>query len=316
MSDADSGQPASAAAPLTGFVGYDRIRVEVQEDFVADDEPFVAVLRIRSTTGVPNSTRWEWVTASPSETADVDEGETVDIPNDSGDAWFTDSLAVRTLDETQMIGIDTILTADVMVSVAFVFEGDSGSPADDVRILKSFTDPIVKSIAGIVEGAKIPFSVNALKDRGQTTAAVKGLLATVKKVQVPNIDPSLIIGLINRFVEASGDPNDIVGIASTAFIPVSQDFISLLQRLGVGPESAELLRAGEGDGNQAWTQYETWYEDFELPYLGKLGKGYLSGEVWYGLITPSWVDDWMVVESRLPWQKRVRYWLNVTAAMR
>lgn len=305
-----------AAATRVGFVGYDRLRVEVQEDYFGDDEPFVAVLRIRSTTGVPNSTRWEWVTDEPKETSGVDEGKTVDIPDASGDAWFEGALQVRPLDETQLVGMDTYLTADLMVSVAFIFEGDSGSIANDLRILKGVTDPVVGSVSRIVEGARIPFSVKAVTDPGQMTAALDELVKTAKKVQIPGIGLNTILDVIGRFVGSGGDPNDVIGVATTAFVPVSQDMLDLLQRLGIGPKTLGLLGAGEGDGNQAWTQYATWREDFQIPYTGRLGEGYLAGEVWFGFITASWVDDWMFVESDLPWQGRVKYWLRLTAAMR
>lgn len=305
-----------AAATRVGFVGYDRLRVEDQEDTFADDEPFVAVLRIRSRTGTPGSTKWEWVTDSPSETADVDEGETVDIPDDSGDAWFRAPLDALPLDETQMIGMDTYLTADVMVTVAFVFEGDRGNAANDVRILREFTAPIVETVGRIIENTAIPFSVNAVRDPAKMSAAMNQLVVTAKKIKVPDIGLKTVLDMVTRFITSSGDPNDLIGVATTAFVPVSQDLLDVLQRLGIGPETIGLLRDGEGDGDQAWTQYATWREGFQIPYTGRLGEGYLSGEVWYGLLTPSWVEDWMYVESEFPWQGRVKYWLKVTAATR
>ena len=305
-----------ASAVRTGFVGWDVVRPETVEEgsVVSDgDEPFLAVLRIKSTTGVAGSTKWAWVTDDPQESGSVDEGEELRINDTTGDAWFTGDLAVRPLEETQLIGMDTNLTADIMVTVAFVFEADRGDRAQDVRILKSLTDPIVKQVARIVEGAKIPLGVQAAIDPAKTTKPLEDLANTAAKINAPEITSEMIFSLLDRFVAASGDPNDVIGVATTAFIPSTGALLSTLERVGITPSTIGLLNAGQGDGNQAWTNYKTWNYPFDVPVLG---RGSINGEVWYGFLTDRWVEDWMVVESSLPWQTRVKYWLKVTASMR
>lgn len=308
------------ASARTGFVGWDDVRPEKAEEasFVSDgDEPFVAVLRIRSTTGVAGSTRWGWVTDTPEWIKDsAKASQSRSIPDGSGDAWFTGDLAVRPLEETQLIGQDTNLTADIMVTVAFVFEKDNGDTAADVRILKSLTDPVVRQVATIVEGAKIPISIKTIADQKPTIDALKSLLATAENIQAPTITADILIQLLQRFASAYGDANDVIGVATTAFIPTSGQLIGLLERVGIKPQALGLFGDGEGDGNQAWTNHKTWNYPFQVPYTGSLARGFFAGEVWYGFLTDRWVDDWMVVESTLPWQTRVKYWLRVTASMR
>ena len=316
----ESAAAGDVAAARTGFVGWDAVRPEKVEEgstLSNGDEPFVAVLKIRSTTGVTDSTRWAWVTDSPEyikDSAEANEERT--IPDGTGDAWFTGDLAVRPLEETQLIGMDTDLNADIMVTVAFVFEKDNGDTAADVRVLKSLTDPVVRQVARIVEGAKIPLSVTTVANQKPTIDALNGLLSAAKKIQAPAITVDILIQLLQRFVTAFGDANDVIGVATTAFIPTSGQLIGTLERVGITPKTVGLLGQGQGDGNQAWTNYETWNYPFAIPYTGKAGEGFIAGEVWYGFLTDRWVDDWMYVESEFPWQTRVKYWLKATASMR
>ena len=316
----ESAAAGDVAAARTGFVGWDAVRPEKVEEgskLSNGDEPFVAVLKIRSTTGVKDSTRWAWVTDSPEyikDSAEANEERT--IPDGSGDAWFTGDLAVRPLEETQLIGMETNLNADIMVTVAFVFEKDNGDTAADVRVLKSLTDPVVRQVATIVEGAKIPLGVTTVANQKPTIDALNGLLSAAKKIQAPVITADILIQLLQRFVTAFGDANDVIGVATTAFIPTSGQLIGTLERVGITPKTVGLLGQGQGDGNQAWTNYETWDYPFAIPYTGKAGEGLIAGEVWYGFLTDRWVDDWMYVESEFPWQSRVKYWLKATASMR
>ena len=316
----ESATSGDVASSRTGCVGWDAVRPEkVEEGSIVSngDEPFVAVLKIRSTTGVKDSTRWAWVTDAPEwiqDSAEANEERT--IPDGSGDAWFTGDLAVRPLEETQLIGTDTNLNADIMVTVAFVFEKDNGDTAADVRVLKSLTDPVVRQVATIVEGAKIPLSVNTVANQQPTIDALNSLLSTAEKIQAPTITLDILIELLQRFVTAAGDANDVIGVATTAFIPTSGQLIEVLERVGITPKTLKLLGPGEGDGNQAWTNYKTWRKPIEIPYTGNIGKGFIAGEVWYGFLTDRWVDDWMYVESEFPWQTRVKYWLRATASMR
>lgn len=318
VESASSGSAASATR--TGFVGWDAVRPEKVEEgskLSNGDEPFVAVLKIRSTTGVKDSTRWALVADSPEyikDSAEANEERT--IPDGSGDAWFTGDLAVRPLEETQLIGMDTNLNADIMVTVAFVFEKDNGDTSADVRVLKSLTDPVVRQVATIVEGAKIPLSVKTVANQKPTIDALNGLLSAAKKIQAPTITVDILIQLLQRFVTAFGDANDVIGVATTAFIPTSGQLIGTLERVGITPQTVGLLGQGEGDGNQAWTGYQTWRQPIEIPYAGSLGRGFIAGEVWYGFLTDRWVDDWMYVESEFPWQTRVKYGLKATASMR
>ena len=314
VESASSGSAASAAR--TGFVGWDDVRTEIVEEdsLLSDgDEPFVAVLRIRSTTGVKGSTKWAWVTDSPSSTSSLKAGNQTSIADGSGDAWFTGDLAVKPLEETQFIGMNTKLTADMMVTVAFVLEEDGGKPAKDVELLKSLTDPVVKQVATIVEGANIPITPVTVLDPALATKPLLALVDTAKKIDAPSITNVIIIQLLQRFVEAGGDPNDVIGVATTAFIPSTGQLLSALQKYGITPSTLNLLSAGQGDGNQEWTNYQTWRYPFSIPVLG---DGYIAGEVWYGFLTDRWVEDWMYVESGLPWQGRVKYWLKATASMR
>ena len=316
----ESDTSGDVASNRTGFVGWDDVRPEKVEEgglISNGDEPFVAVLKIRSTTGVANSTKWAWVTDSPEwikDSADVNEERS--IPDGSGDAWFTGDLAVRPLEETQLIGMNTHLNADLMVTVAFVFEKDNGNTAADVRLLKSLTNPVVRQVATIVEGTKIPLSVQTVANQKPTIDALNSLVSTARKIKAPTITADIVLQLLQRFVNAAGDANDVIGVATTAFIPTSGQLVSTLERVGIKPQMLGLLGPGEGDGNQAWTRYETWNYPFEIPYTGGFAKGFLAGEVWYGLLTDRWVDDWMYVESEFPWQTRVKYWLKVTASMR
>lgn len=310
---------AVAAASRTGFVGWDYVRPEDAEEssFVSNgDEPFLAVLRIRSTTGVPGSTKWAWVTDSPSASGSVEEGKELSINDGTGDAWFTGDLAVRPLEETQLIGMNTKLNADIMVTVAFVLEEDGGSPSTDVSLLKSLTDPVVSQVATIVEGANIPITPMTALDPSLATTPLLELKKTAEKIQGPEITGSIIGEVVKRFFEATGDPNDFIGVATTAFIPSTGELLGALQKVGVTPESLNLLGEGKGDGNQAWTNYQPWRAPIQIPYTGDAGKGYIAGEVWFGFITDRWVEDWMVVESEFPWQGRVKYWLKATASMR
>ena len=314
VESASSGSAASAVR--TGFVGWDDIRTEAVEEnsFVSDgDEPFVAVLRIRSTTGVPNSTRWAWVTDSPKASGPLKEGNQTSIDDGSGDAWFTGDLAVKPLEETQFIGMNTKLTADMMVTVAFVLEEDGGNTATDVQVLKSLTDPVVKQVATIVEGANIPITPMTVLDPSLATKPLLKLVETAKKIDAPSITNLIIIQLLQRFVDAGGDPNDVIGVATTAFIPSTGQLLTALQKVGITPSTLQLLGPGQGDGNQEWTNYQTWRYPLTIPVLG---DGYIAGEVWYGFLTDRWVEDWMYVESAFPWQGRVKYWLKATASMR
>lgn len=310
----------SVASARTGFVGWDAVKGDkVEEDsFMSDgDEPFVAVLRIRSTTGVKDSTRWAWVTDDPEWITDsMEGGEERSISDGSGDAWFTGDLAVQPLEEAQLIGMNTTLNADIMVTVAFVLEKDNGSTAADVQILRSLTDPIVRQIAAIVEGARIPLSTKTVANQQPTIDSLASLADTAGKIQAPAITEDIIVGLLKRFLTSAGDMNDVIGVATTAFIPTSGQLMALLESVGVTPQALGLLGKGDGDGNQAWTSYESWRLPIEVPYSGELGKGFIAGEVWYGFLSDRWVDDWMYVESEFPWQTRVKYWLKATASMR
>jgi len=202
------------------------------------------------------------------------------------------------------------------VTVAFVLEEDGGNPSTDVNLLKSLTSPVVKQVATIVEGANIPITPATALDPTLATKPLLELKATAEKIQGPEITGPIIGDIIKRFLAAAGDPNDFIGVATTAFVPSTGDLLRTLEKVGVTPKTLGLLGEGEGDGNQAWTNYVPWREPIQIPYTGKAGEGYIAGEVWYGFITDRWVDDWMVVESSFPWQGRVKYWLKATASMR
>jgi len=312
-SASSSGEVAST---LKGFVGYDIVRPEDQEDYFGGDEPFVAVLRIRSTTGVPGSTKWAWVTDDPQEVA-VKAGNEASIPDGTGDAWFEGNLAVRPLEETQFIGMDTNLTADVMVTLAFVFEGDAGRRATDVSVLNSLAGPVVRQVGDIVEGTKIPVSVRAVLDPKLTTDALDQLMKSLEKIKNPEITFAIVVDLIRRLLEAGGDPNDFIGVVATAFVPTTGELTKTLRSIGVTPASIGLLDDRQGDGDQAWTNYLTFRKEHQFEIVGtNFGMGYVAGELWYGLLSDEWVEDWMAVESAFPWQDRVKYWLKLTASMR
>lgn len=305
------------ASTLKGFVGYDTVRPEKQEDYFGGDEPFVAVLRIRSTTGVPGSTKWAWVTDDPQEAGSVKAGNEASIPDGTGDAWFEGDLAVRPLEETQFIGMDTNLSADVMVTLAFVFEGDAGRRATDVSILNALADPVVRQVGDIVEGTKIPVSVRAVLDPKLTTDALDQLLKSLEKIKNPEITFSMILEMIRRVTEAGGDPNDFIGVVATAFVPTTGELTKTLRSIGVTPKSIGMLDDRQGDGDQAWTNYLTFRKDHNFEVAGlDFGRGFVAGELWYGLLSDEWVEDWMAVESEFPWQDRVKYWLKLTASMR
>ena len=302
-----------------GFVGWDIVRpskVEESSYFSNGDEPFVAVLRIVSTTGVAGSTKWQFVTDSPSESGSVKPGQELEINDATGDAWFNGELSVTPLDDAQFFNEDNILEADIMVTVAFVFEGDGGNPADDVKILKQFADPVLKKVADIVENTKIPLSTTTLVDPSATKVAVKKLVDAVKKIKAPAITGEIIGDLVKRFSGATGlDPNDFVGIGTTAFIPTTDALLDTLKSFGIKPSDLGLHNAGEGDGLQEWTNAVNFKYDFVIKNL--VGTdGFISGDIWYGFLSNQWVRDWMPVGSFLPWQGEVSYWLKLSAAMR
>lgn len=318
VQESSSGAPASAAAasptskPLVGFVGYDRVRVEDEEDLTGD-EVLLIILKVRSTLGVPGSTRWEWVTPTPSATDETDEGSEAGIPDSAGDAWFTGDMAVQPLDIDQVMDDTNILKADVMVTVAFVLEEDLGLPLFDVALLNSLADPVVRQVAGIVESARIPVTMTTWQDSTEAEKAFAEVGKKLKQINPPELGWGIFSSLFTRFMSSGFDPNDVVGVVGTAFVPVSQETFDTLAFLKVTPKQLGLLGPNEGDGNQAWTNYYAWNENnIDM----KIGKGSISGELWYGLISPTWVDDWMKVGSEFPWQGSVAYWFKVTAAMR
>jgi len=302
-----------------GFVGWDIVRpseVEERGLFSPGDEPFVAVLRIVSTTGVAGSTKWQFVTDSPSESGSVKPGEELVINDETGDAWFNGPLSVKPLDAAQFAKPDNILKADLMVTVAFVFEGDRGNPADDVNILKQLTDPVIEKVADIVENTKIPLSVETYFNPSATTEALKKLLAAAESIKAPTITNQIIEDLYKRFVFAAGDPNDFIGIGTTAFIPITTELLGVLQVYEITPSILGLHGAGEGDGSQEWTNARNWKWDLPVKVSEWIGDGSISGDIWYGFLSNRWVYDWMPISSFFPWQKEVSYWLKLSAAMR
>jgi hypothetical protein len=297
-----------------GFVGWDIVRpskVEESSYFSNGDEPFVAVLRIVSTTGVAGSTKWQFVTDSPSESGSVKPGQELVINDETGDAWFNGDLSVTPLDDAQFYEPGNILKADLMATVAFVFEGDLGNPADDVKILKEFAEPILKEVADLVESTKIPLSTATISDPSATTEALKKLLEAAKKLSVPNITSGIIVDLVKRWGGPLSDPNDLVGIGATAFIPTTNALLDTLKDFGIKPSDLGLHNAGEGDGLQEWTNAENFKKS-----LGDGYGGFISGDIWYGFLSNQWVYDWMPINSYLSWQGEVSYWLKLSAAMR
>ena len=297
-----------------GFVGWDIVRpskVEESSFFSNGDEPFVAVLRIVSTTGVAGSTKWQFVTDAPSESGSVKPGQELVINDETGDAWFNGDLSVTPLDDAQFYEPGNILKADLMATVAFVFEGDLGNPADDVKILKEFAEPILKKVADIVESTKIPLSTATISDPSATTEALKKLLEAAKKLSVPNITSGIIVDLVKRWGGPLSDPNDLVGIGATAFIPTTNALLDTLKDFGIKPSDLGLHNAGEGDGLQEWTNAKNFKES-----LAGGSLGFISGDIWYGFLSNRWVYDWMPISSFYPWQGEVSYWLKLSAAVR
>jgi len=297
-----------------GFVGWDIVRpskVEESSFFSNGDEPFVAVLRIVSTTGVAGSTKWQFVTDAPSESGSVKPGQELVINDATGDAWFNGDLSVTPLDDAQFYEPGNILKADLMATVAFVFEGDLGNPADDVKILKEFAEPILKKVADIVESTKIPLSTATIADPSATAEALKKLLAAAEQLSVPNITSGNIVDLVKRWGGPLSDANDLVGIGATAFIPTTNALLDTLKDFGIKPSDLGLHNAGEGDGLQEWTNAKNFKES-----LAGGSLGFISGDIWYGFLSNRWVYDWMPISSFFPWQGEVSYWLKLSAAVR
>lgn len=311
----EPGAVASDKDPV-GFVGYDRVRVEQEED-ASGDEVVVAVLKIKSTTGVKDSTQWAWVSTDPKAADNVDEGTEADIPDSAGDAWFEDNLAVQPFSWWQLGDDSNMLTTDVMVTIAFLLEEDAGDVSDDVATIEGLVKPIVEKVGNTIEGAQIPVTKDTFKNPAKAKKALDELMGTLTDLK-PDVGWGTLGDLIGRFFVSFGDPNDIIGVAMTAFVPTEETFYKSLEEEKVTPQAIGLLGPGEGDGNQAWTNYEQW--EFRFPWLdpetGRRDDLELRGEVWYGLLSENWVDDWMKVESKFPWQTRVVWWLKATAAIR
>ena len=314
-SASDPGAVAEDKDPV-GFVGYDRVRVEEEED-ASGDEVIVAVLKIKSTTGVPDSTKWAWVTKDPAPADDVDEGDEADIPDSAGDAWFEGDLAVQPFSWWQLSDDSNMLTTDVMVTIAFLLEDDAGDISDDVDMIDGLIKPIVEKVGDTIEGAQIPVNKNTFKDSAKAEKALNDLMGKLSDLS-PDAGWGTLGDLIGRYFVSVGDPNDIIGVAMTAFVPTEETLYKTLAEQKVTPKDLNLLGPGEGDGNQAWTNYKTWEWSFPWlnPNTGARDDLELKGEVWYGLLSEKWVDDWMKVESNFPWQDRVVWWLKVTASMR
>lgn len=314
-SSASPGGIASQVADPVGFVGYDRVRVDVAEDNTGD-EVLLAVLKIKSTTGVKDSTKWEWVSTSPVYADDISRGDTVDIPDSAGDAWFAGELAPTEMAWLQFDLDDNMLQADVLVTIAFVLEADNGKASDDVGILQRVMSPLIDQVADIVEGAQIPADKAARENPAESQKALGALVDSLRKIS-PTLSTSEILLLIGRFAQAVGDPNDVIGVASTVFVPVGATFEDDMDYLGLTPKDLGLFGSGEGDGKQAWTSNVVWNlrDDVKVGPVN-LGGIDMTGEVWFGFMSPMWVEDWMKVESSFPWQGRTVYWLKVSAAMR
>lgn len=310
VDEAAQGQVAEAT---TAFVGYDYVRPEkVEEDsFVSDgDEIVFAVLKIRTTTGVANSTKWEWVTTSPGATGSTKAGNEATISDDSGDAWFRDGMAVSPLSAESFSSEDGNLHADVIMTLAFIFEEDNGITSEDISILNEIAGRIAPRFASVIEGAKIPVSDKTLENPALLQESMDALIKQLEAVSLDGAVGDDAVGqLIKRLGSAGFDPNDVIGIAATIFVPTDDGLIDVMEAFGFPPSKFKLLGPGEGDGNQAWTNYREWYVD-----KGFIGR--VSGEVWYGLLRNSWVDDWMKVSSHFAWQKEVVYWVKISASMR
>lgn len=312
---ASLGAVASEAADPVGFVGYDRVRVDDAEDSTGD-EVLLAVLKIKSTTGVKDSTKWEWVSTSPAYADDISRGDEADIPDSAGDAWFTGELAPTEMAWLQFDLDDNALQADVLVTIAFVFEADNGNASDDVGLLQRVMSPLIDQVADIVEGTQIPADKASRENPSESQKALGALVDSLERIS-PTVSTSEILLLIGRFAKAIGDPNDVVGVASTVFVPVGATFEEDMAYLGLKPKDIGLFGPGEGDGKQAWTSNVVWnvQEDVKVGPVN-LGRIDMTGEVWFGFMSPTWVEDWMKVESSFPWQGKTVYWLKVSAAMR
>ena len=312
---AASGAVASQIPDPVGFVGYDRVRVDDAED-ASGDEVLLAVLKIKSTTGVKDSTKWEWVSTNPVYADDISRGDTADIPDSAGDAWFAGDLTPTEMAWLQFDLDDNTLQADVLVTIAFVFEADNGNASDDVGLLQRVMSPLIDQVANIVEGAQIPADRESRENPAESQKALGALVDSLKKIS-PTLSTSEILLLLGRFAKAAGDPNDVVGVASTVFVPVGATFEEDMAYLGIKPKDLGLFGPGEGDGKQAWTSNVVWrvQEDVKVGPVN-LGRADMTGEVWYGFMSPTWVEDWMKVESSFPWQGKTVYWLKVSAAMR
>jgi len=171
-------------------------------------------------------------------------------------------------------------------------------------------------VADIVENTKIPLSTTTLVDPSATKVAVKKLVDAVEEIKAPENTGEIIGDLVKRLSGATGlDPNDFVGIGTTAFIPTTDALLDTLKSFGIKPSDLGLHNAGEGDGLQEWTNAVNFKYDFAIKNL--VGTdGFISGDLWYGFLSNQWVEDWMPVGSRLPWQGEVSYWLKLSAAMR
>jgi hypothetical protein len=302
--DFDTTVPKARVQPVKNqlFVGWDRVRVvsgEEQGTFSNGDEPVLCLLKIKATTGTTGSTRVSWVHNSPGEIASgVDNNQEVNIPNEYGDAWtHIKPFDLDSLGESS----DGLVHVDVGLTIGFALEGDLTVGQQNIMFLNNFLQPISYKVGKALEELRVP--VTDVLKLDLVEKALKELLDKID--QAVDVDfwkvLSALPGAFTRWAGSLSDPDDVIGLGLTAFVPVADGFLDALKELGVKPKALGL--------NDQWTKKGGNRVD-----LG--AAGYIYGEGWVGLLDSSWQDMSLTVASRFLHQTDVNYRFHLTAAVR
>ncbi len=294
---------ASAAAPRSDrgpLVTTDRLKVwkgEEQGAFQNGDEPVVVSLMIRTTLGVPGSTRTAWVSEKPRELGSgVDNGDWVLVPDDQGDAHFTaakaaiegGTMAVNYLSQADVekaYDTKTPLRPDLVMTVTFAFDGDFSGQKALMDFMNTLRTMMIKKMDPVFRSASVP------SDYSQLPAKIAEIKAQAKKVTVDVWDVLLNVDSIWSYVwKSGGDYDDLIGASVIGFIPVERDF---LDNAPFEPQDLTL------DGN--WTRSDT--------SRAAIGDGRIEVPTRLGFLPRNATDSQFthVVQSDLPIEDHVGY---------
>ncbi|HAM23433.1 MAG TPA: hypothetical protein DCQ04_14460 [Actinobacteria bacterium] len=275
------------------IVAADNVKVEKCEDFYGD-EPVIATLQVKVTVGVPGSTKIRWVHNAPGEVASgVEDGQSVDIQNKYGDAWFRGDRSAKAYDWNTLTRAKGVFQPDVIINLTALFDGDFTPGSWITDSLESTMSPNLKSLTKKLEEAHIVLSPS---DPAKTKAALDELLKDIRTgISAPNW--TSIFTWLKMF--ATGDKDDPVGVGVSAFIPVLPNVINSLKTFKITPSSLGL--------NEAWMMATT-------KQYSALGN-YVNIEARAGFLTSSWNEWHTTYESHMPLlgNSTIKYVVRYTA---